>query len=177
MKLIGRFLDIIIRYSILLILAIPNLWIFYFIFTPITIYPIYFLLNIMFDVSLIGRTIVIGNLSINFINACIAGSAYYLLLIFNLSLPNIKFPKRIKMIFFAFGVFLIVNLIRIFLLSLLAISGSSYFDITHSIFWHLISTVFVIGIWFTEVKLFNIKDVPVYSDMKFLYNKSSLKRK
>ena len=112
--------------------------------------------------QLIGKTIVIGNLSINFINACIAGSAYYLLLIFNLSLPNIKFPKRIKMIFFAFGVFLIVNLIRIFLLSLLAISGSSYFDITHSIFWHLISTVFVIGIWFTEVKLFNIKDIPLY---------------
>lgn len=176
MKLFNGFQSILIRYALLLVSAFPNFWIFYLIFTPLTIYPIYFLLNIFFDVSLIGRTLIIGDLSIKFINACIAGSAYYLLLVFNLSIPNVVFSKLIKMIVFSFVSFLIVNLIRIFVLSLLAISGSSYFSITHAIFWHLISTVFVVAVWFAEVKLFKIKTIPFYSDIKFIYNKSSLKK-
>jgi len=167
----NRFLDIIIRYVLLILLALPNLWIFYFVFTPLTVYPMYFLLNLFYDVSLVAGNILLVNreIPIEFIKACIAGSAYYLLLILNLAIPKIKLRKRINMLLFAFGTLLFFNLLRIFILAFLAISGSSFFDVTHKLFWYSLSTIFVVAIWFTEVKLFKIKEIPFYSDLKFLY--------
>lgn len=167
----NRFLDLAVRYIILILLALPNLWIFYFIFTPLTVYPMYFLLNLFYDVSLMAGNILLINkeIPIEFIKACIAGSAYYLLLILNLATPEIKLKKRINMLLFAFGIFLFFNLLRIFILAFLAISGSSFFDVTHKIFWYSLSTIFVVAIWFAEVKLFKIKKIPFYSDLRFLY--------
>jgi len=173
-----QFLDIFIRYFLLALMAIPSLWIFYFLFTPLTVYPIYFLLNLFFDVSLLSGNILLINreISIEFIRACIAGSAYYLLTILNLATPKIKLKKRINMLLLTFAIFLVLNLIRIFLLSFLVISGSSFFDVTHRLFWYSLSTIFVIGIWFVGVKLFKVKEIPFYSDIKFLYKNSHLKR-
>jgi len=171
-----RFIDILIRYSILIILAIPNFWLFYLIFTPLTLYPVYFLLNIFFSASLTGTTILINNFPIELIPACIAGAAYYLLLILNLSVPNIKLKKRIKMILLSFSLLLFLNILRIFSLSLIFLSGNSLFDAAHKLFWYLGSTVFVVGIWFIEVKIFKIKKIPIYSDIKFLYKKSISKK-
>lgn len=167
--------SILTRYLILIALGV-GINVLYFIFTPLTIYPVYFLLDIFFDILIIQNILIIGESSITLIPACVAGSAYYLLLIFNLSVPQIKFSKRIKMILFAFVVFLILNILRIFLLDVLNVTSSSLFDITHKLFWYLISIVFVIGIWFTEVKMFKIKEIPFYSDVKFLYSKSLLKK-
>lgn len=165
-----KFSNILIRYVILLLVALPNLWIFYFIFTPLTVYPVYFFLSLFLNVSLIGNTILVGGeFPIEIIKACIAGSAYYLLLILNLSTPKIKPQKRFNMIFLSFAFLLFLNILRIFLLSIMSLSGSSWFDITHKLFWYLGSIVFVIGIWFAEVKLFKIKEIPFYSDMKFLF--------
>ena len=175
-KLPKQFLDLLIRYAILIIIALPNFWLFYLIFTPLTVYPVYFLLNLFFDTSLMGNIILIGEFPIELIGACIAGSAYYLLLILNLSTPGIKLQKRAKMILLSFTSLLILNILRIFLLSLVFISGTSWFDITHKLFWYMGSVVFVIGIWFAEVKLFKIKEIPFYSDIKILYKKSSLKK-
>jgi exosortase/archaeosortase family protein len=171
-----QFIDILIRYAILIIVALPNFWLFYLIFTPLTIYPIYFLLSLFFDPSLVRNIIFIDEFPIELIPACIAGSAYYLLLILNLSTPKIKLKKRAKMILFSFTSLLILNILRIFLLSLVFVSGNSLFDIAHKLFWYLGSTIFVVGIWFIEVKLFKIKEIPFYSDMKFLYKKSKLKK-
>jgi len=163
--------DIILRYFILVLVAIPNLWIFYTIFTPLTAYPVYWLLSIFYDANLVNNNIILINhaISIELIEACIAGSAYYLLLILNLSTPGIKTGKRIKIIALSFLIFLVVNVLRIFLLSLVAVSGSSIFYITHKIFWYTLSTIFVVAIWFAEVKNFKIRDIPFYSDIKFLY--------
>jgi len=163
-----KYIDIFARYLIIILIALPNLFIFYKIFTPLTTLPVFFLINIFFNATLSGTTILLQHISIEIIPACVAGSAYYLLFILNLSVPQIKLSKRIKMVLFAFVTLLLVNIIRIFLLSLMAISGSSYFDITHKIFWYLLSIVFVVGIWFTEVKIFKIKQIPVYSDLKSL---------
>ena len=170
-----------LRYLILILAAIPNLAIFYFIFTPLTVYPVYFLLGLFFDVSLLSNVInkiilINGFFPIELIEACIAGSAYYLLLILNLSTPGLKLKTRIYAIVFSFVFFLIINILRIFVLSLVAVSGSSFFGITHKVFWYLISTLFVVGIWFAEVKLFKIKEIPIYSDLKNLYNKSALSK-
>lgn len=160
-------MNLIIRYLILIIVAIPNLLIFYLVFKPLTIYPSFFFLNLLFDPILFGSTILINNVSIEIVNACVAGSAYYLLLILNLSTSKIK--NRISAILFSFLVFLELNLLRIFILSLFLISESQWFAITHKFSWYFLSTIFVIGIWFLEVKLFKIKEIPFYSDIKYIY--------
>ena len=177
-KLDKNILGMFIRYLALVFVAFPNLWIFYFIFTPLTVYPTYFLLNLFFDASLISEAVImIGQrVPIEIIDACVAGSAYYFLLILNLTTGKIKIKTRIYMVLFAFSLFLIINIIRIFLLSLLAVSGSSFFGITHILFWYLLSTIFVVGIWFAQVKIFKIKEIPFYSDIKFLYRQSRMKK-
>jgi exosortase/archaeosortase family protein len=161
-----------IRYLILILVSVPNLWIFYFIFTPITIYPVYLLFNLFFDATLSGNIIAIGGFSIELVDACIAGSAYYLLLILNLSTPKMK--KRMKILLLSFTALLIINILRIFLLGSAFVSGYLWFDVTHKLLWYFGSIIFVIGIWFTEVKLFKIKEIPVYSDIKNEY--SNLKK-
>ena len=165
-----QFFDIFVRYIILVLIAIPNLWIFYFVFGPLTIYPVYFILNLFLDVSLIGNIAIINKIiAIEFIDACIAGAAYYFLLILNLSTSGIKPKKRIKMILFSFVSLLALNILRIFFLIMVFFLGFSFFDITHKLFWYFISTVFVVGIWFFQVRVFKIKGIPFYSDLKFLY--------
>ena len=161
--------NLLLRYLIIILIALPNLYLFYLIFTPITLYPVYFLLNIFFNVSINQNIIQFSGSTIELIPACIAGAAYYLLIILNLSTPNLKLGKRIKLILSSFLIFLILNILRIFFLSLLFNSGSNYFDITHKIFWYALSTVFVVGIWFFQVKYYKIKQIPFYSDLKYLW--------
>ncbi len=173
----GVFLDIILRYLVLVLIALPGLFIFYFIFTPLTIYPVYFLLGLFFDVIILSKiNILVNNIPIELISACIAGAAYYLLLVLNLSTPKIKLKKRVYAILFSFAAFLILNILRIFILSFLAVTGFSYFNATHTISWYGLSTIIVVGIWFAEVKIYKIKKIPFYSDIKFLYKKSLIKR-
>ena len=168
-KIKNKLYSIFIRYFILVLAAIPNFWIFYLIFTPLTVYPVYFILSLFFEVSLTGNSIgFLGSFSsVEIIEACIAGSAYYLLLILNLSLPNIKINKRIKMIAFSFILFLIANILRIVLLSAIYILKPQLFDITHKLSWYFGSIILVILIWFFEIKSFTIKEIPFYSDLKF----------
>ena len=175
-RLSRQFINMFIRYIILILIALPNFWLFYLIFTPLTVYSVYFLLSLFFDTTLMENIILINELPIELIPACIAGAAYYLLLILNLSVPKMKFKKRIKTIFFSFISLLILNILRIFVLSLVFLSGNSFFNVAHKLFWYLGSTVFVVGIWFAEVKIFKIKEIPIYSDIKFLYEKSILKK-
>jgi len=172
-----QFLDIGIRYLILILLAVPGLGIFYYIFTPLTVYLSYSLFEIFFDVSLRGNLITINYLTIEIISACVAGSAYYLLTIFNLATPKIKIKKRINILLVAFATLLIINVLRIFFLGLLSLSGSEWFDVAHKFFWYFLSSIFVVAIWFAEVKFFKIKEIPGYSDLKFLYKKSILGKK
>ena len=171
-------IDILLRYSLLILLAIPNLWLFYMVFTPLTAYPVFALLNLFYDALLISGKIILINrtIPIELIQACIAGAAYYLLLILNLSTREIKLKTRVKMIAFSFLAFLLVNILRIFILSIIAVSGSSFFDLTHIVFWYGLSTIFVVAIWFAEVKLFRIKTIPFYSDIKFLLTQKKRKR-
>jgi exosortase/archaeosortase family protein len=172
MKIKVNILGILVRYSLLILSSLFNLWIFYFIFTPFTIYPVYVILNYFLGALLNGNNIILisGNAVgiMEMIPACIAGAAYFLLFILNMSVPNIKLKKRIQMILISFLSLLVLNIIRIIILGTLLISGSSLFDITHKIFWYVLSTIFVVGIWFAEVKIFRIKDIPVFSDIKSL---------
>lgn len=170
--------SIILRYTLVLFFVIFSSKIFYFIFTPLTLYPVFFLIKnfLISNISIYSNIILVGKHQIEIVGACVASSAYLLLLMLNLTTPNIKIIKRALMFFFNFSIFLIINIIRIFLLSLLLINESPFFDITHQMFWYVISTIFVIGIWFLTVKLFEIKEIPFYSDIKFIFGKLHLNK-
>lgn len=158
--------EIFARYGILLLVAFPNLFLLYFIFTPLTIFPSYAIINFVIPSSLEGNRIITQAGIIELIEACIAGSAYYLLLILNLTTPNIHLKKRIFAILFSFIAFLAVNIFRIFLFSMLFFSGFRYFDTTHLLTWYTASTLLVIGIWIAEINFFKIKEIPLYSDVR-----------
>jgi len=167
-EVINRVYLILIRYIVILgfVFSLP---IIYKILTPLTVYPVGRLLDLVYQQVIIsGNSILINNnILVELIPACIAGSAYVLLLILNLSTP-MRLKKRIYSIVFSFISLLIINILRIVILSIMYYNGNSYFDITHKLFWYGLSIIFVIGIWFLTVKLFSIKDVPVYTDVKYL---------
>ncbi len=169
--------SIILRYSVLILLGIVSVSVFYPFFIPLTLYPTYFLLSLFFNPSLVENVIFVGNFPIEIIGACVAGSAYYLMLILNLSTPGIKLSRRIGAILFSFVSFLLINILRIFSLSFLLLSGKSSFDIIHKFLWYFGSVLFVVLIWFLTVKIFQIKEIPIYSDViSLLKSKKKVKK-
>ena len=137
--------DIIARY-LLIVLSGIFMDVFYTIFFLLTIYPVYALLSMFYPVSLSGSMIVASSEQISIIDACIAGSAYFLLFALNLSIPGLKFWKRASMLVFEFGIFLIINILRIFFLSVLLINQSSAFGFIHQILWYAVSILLVISL-------------------------------
>lgn len=158
------------RYVILVVLGLFGLWIFYIIFTPLTIYPVNWILNKIYGSYIIEGfdRIYFKGIYLNIIPACIAGSAYYLLLILNLTTP-MKIEKRVKNILVLWGFFLALNIIRIAGFAILFYSGYKYFDVAHRAFWYFGSTIIVIMIWFGGAWLFKIKEIPVCSDAKKIF--------
>jgi hypothetical protein len=159
-----------LRYAILILVAFSNLWLFYFIFNPLTIYPVSFFLKLFFPANLTGTTIILKDSSIQLVRACIAGSAYYLLLILNLTTP-MSLKKRIPSIIFSFSAFLFINIIRILIFSVLFLASFSFFNLIHLIFWYFLSSFIVFLIWIINIKIFKIRAVPIYTDLRFLYGK------
>jgi exosortase/archaeosortase family protein len=163
-----------LRYIIVVLLGLGNLFIIYSIFTPLTISLSVFSLSLVSPVLTLGNQILFQGRIIELIPACIAGAAYYLLIILVLSTPKIDIRKRILFLLCSLLSLLLLNVFRIFFLSLLA--GSIYFNSVHIIFWYATSTIFIIAIWILFVKLFDIREIPVYSDIKYLGRKINPKR-
>jgi exosortase/archaeosortase family protein len=177
-----------IRYIFLAIFALGNLYIFYLIFTPLTYFSslwaikTFYIENFSYAVG--GFNLDAGNLislvsvngqtiNANIIPACIAGAAYYLLTIFNLTTP-MKFTKRIASLFFILGIFFLLNTTRIIIFMIFLINGNTnFFDIAHSTSWYFGSTALIILIWFANVLIFRIKSIPIYSDLKNLFNEAT----
>jgi len=161
-------ISVLLRYITLIIFGI-FLSLFYKIFFVLTIWPSFFLLNIFYNASVVGNLILINGLTIEIISACVAGSAYYLLLILNLT-TRIKIKKRVYSLIFSFSSLLLLNILRIFFLSVLFVRRFAFFDITHKLLWYVLSIIFVIGIWFLTSWIFKIKEIPIYSDIKRIVN-------
>lgn len=181
------------RYFILILVGLPNLFLFYFLFTPLTFYPVFFILQKMFsavistgETTIACTTILSSKLIPNFLSglacfdttilfkgyyasiipACIAGSAFYLLTILNLTTPMSK-RTRIKSLIFLISTFLILNIARILVFAVLFVKkGYAYFDLAHAATWYFGSTILVVIIWFANILLFKIKSVPIYTDFK-----------
>jgi exosortase/archaeosortase family protein len=168
----NKLLNLFLRYILIFLVGLGNLFIFYKIFTPLTIKTTGFFLNLASKAVIIENTIIFKTLIIEMIPACIAGAAYYFLFILIFSTPDIKFLKRILILVFSLILFFILNTSRI--LILIFLKNNAYFTALHTILWYAFSTVFVILIWLLCVKIFKIKKIPVYSDIKFL--KKSIKK-
>ncbi|MEK6936078.1 MAG: pacearchaeosortase [Nanoarchaeota archaeon] len=173
----NKIISILTRYLVVLSLMF-SLPIIYKIFTPLTIISTSKILGLFYNIKVVGDLIIYNSYTIQIIAACVAGSAYLLLLILNLT-TQIKLKKRIYFILFTFILFFIINILRIVILSVLVFNDSPLFDITHKLFWYMLSTLFVVAIWFFAVKIFKIKEIPVYNDIKYLYlsRKTDLKFK
>jgi exosortase/archaeosortase family protein len=148
----------------------------YKILTPLTIKSTGFLLKIFYQVSILGDIIVIfPDTVMQIIAPCVAGSAYLLLLILNLTLP-MKLKTRVYSILFSIILLFILNTMRILVLAVLLVNNSQFFSFTHKLFWYVLSTVFVVGIWLFTAFLFRIKQIPVYSDIKYLIRSIKVKK-
>jgi hypothetical protein len=189
--------NIFLRYLFLIIIALPNLFLFYLVFTPLTFYLSFQIIDSVYGANIFNNQIIssscefANSTNLGFISkmacinttiffkghfakitsACIAGSAYYLLLILNLTTP-MKQKTRAKSILFIFSSFLIINILRIVFFSILFVEkGILLFDKAHLFTWYFGSTLMLAGIWFANIKLFKIKEIPVYSDIMFLIKK------
>jgi len=165
----NKIYNLFIRYFILILIALPNLEVFIFIFTPLTIYSTYLILALFYPILLSGSSLILDSSVIEIVRGCVAPSAYYLLLMLNLTTPNIHIKKRLLLVLVSFILFFIANILRIVILSVLFFDNFIYFDIIHTIFWYFLSILFVIIIWFFLVYIFKIKSIPFYTDIKSLY--------
>jgi len=169
------YLSLLFRGLAILVVTL-NFNLIYTIFTPITVYLSYYLTSLFYDTIQIGNSIGVGGIGFNIINACVAGAAYYLLFLLILGLKDLSFKKGIKMLLSGFAILLVANVLRIFLLIVLNIEfGENYFEAVHLAFWNFISGIFIFLIWIFLVKKFKERDIPYWSDIKYLYSKSSLK--
>ncbi len=188
--------SVLLRYSFLLLLGLGGLFVFYTIFTPLTIYPVFRTLDAIYGAELLRGDItkacdILTNLNApgiitntacmnttiffkgyfaSIIPACIAGSAYYLLFILNLTTPMEKKKRFYSLIFLSF-LFLILNVARISIFAaIFASKGFEIFNLAHAATWYFGSTVLVVLIWFSNVIIFKIKGVPIYTDVKTIIN-------
>ena len=161
-----RILGLFARYISLIILGAGNLYLFYKILTPLTIRTISLILSIFSPTTVADNFISFKGLMIEIVPACVAGAAFFLLLLIILSTAEIKPMKRTFIIIISMVALFILNILRIIILALLA--RTAYFQISHWTFWHIISTLFVVGIWFAMVKIYKIKSIPFYSDVMYL---------
>ena len=172
-----KFVSILSRYLILLVISLPGVDLFYYAFLPLTKYPVFWGLKLFYTPVMLNNSIFVNSKIVEVVGACIGGAAYFLLLVLILSVPLANFKKRLMVIVVAFGLFFTVNVLRIYFLSIMYFQGSSMFDVTHKVFWYFGSTVFVVLIWFLCVYFFRINGIPFYDDLKFIYDRSSLKKK
>ena len=160
--LLGMF----VRYFALLLIGTGNLYIIYAILSPLTISVAMAVLSIFTNPVRIGNFIGLTGITIEIIPACVAGAAFYLLLILTLSVPNVKPVIRTKAIITAIAILFILNITRI--LVLIPLVKSIHFQAIHWVIWHIVSTLFVVATWFAITAIYKIKSIPIYTDIKYL---------
>lgn len=153
--------------------------IFYLIFTYPTIIVSFILLKLFgYNVIKEGTSLVVNNVTLNFVEACVASSAYYLLLFLILLTKDIKLKTMIDMFLLGSIIIFIVNIIRIFILIVILLAkGYDWFNLIHLTFWYGVASVLVFLVWIYLTKKYRIKSIPVYSDVLYLISKIKKNKK
>ena len=148
---------------------------FLFLFSSITIYGVYFSL-FFYNPIAEGINLTISNEVFSFVEACIAPLAYMLLWLLIMWTKDINLFTRAKMFLFGSLLIYLMNVVRIFILIMVSLNyGVNWFERIHILFWDFTASVFVALVWIFLIKFYKIKDIPVYSDIKYLYKKSVFK--
>jgi exosortase/archaeosortase family protein len=168
---INELFAILFRYIALVIISFPDLSLIYLVVTPLTIIPLYWILHLIDPSTMLiqGNIFVFKGTIIQIIEACTAGAAYFLLLILNLTTPMHP-SKRVKSLLFLILSFLVLNIARIVIFAILLANGFQYFDFAHRLVWYFGSTIMIILLWFVNVWIFNIRAVPIYTDIKSIFD-------
>ena len=137
---------IFLRYIIILLFGIGNLFVFYFILTPVTTYSVYGILSLYHEVEL-GKSgiLFLESFNVGLIDSCIAGGAFYLLFILIMSTGNLNLKKRLTILFYSFLIFLFLNVLRI--LVLIELYGTNIFIFAIGL-WNVLSTLLL---WYLVV--------------------------
>ncbi len=161
-----RIFGMFIRYFLLLLAGIGNLYIFYKILTPLTIQSAGAMISLFTQTIIVGNLIFTKGVIIEIVPACVAGAAFYLLFLLIFSTAEVKPKTQFIAIITATAILFLLNITRITFLTLIV--DKAYFPIAHWVLWNLASTIFVVAIWFLIVKIYKIKSIPFYSDIKYL---------
>ena len=127
-----------------------------------------------------AKTITMACKRLDFIEACIAGSAYFLFSLLVVFTKGINLKKNIKLVGYGFLLILGMNVLRIIILILVLLyAGQNWFDIIHLTFWWFVGGIYIAIVWIFLTKKLKIKTIPVYSDIKELWKSihKSKKRK
>ena len=76
-------------------------------------YPTIYGVSLFFDSVVFGNILIVGPYVFNFIEACIAPYAYYLILLFLLFCKDVSFKLRLKLVVVGWLVILLMNVLRI----------------------------------------------------------------
>ena len=170
-------LFILFRYLTLLLIVLISPVLIFFVLKPLTINFTVFILDIIYDIFVNNSLIIIDSKTyISIVSACVAGSAYILLTILNLTTP-MKKDVRIKSILLSFILLFVLNILRIITLSVLYHENFKYIEFTHAFFWYGLSTIFVVIIWVLTFKKFKINNIPVYTDLLTISKTSFLENR
>lgn len=146
--------------------------VFYIVIAPITFYLSYLLLGIFYNVKLSSGALIINSIIINFVPACYAILAYFLLALLILFTKDIGLWRGCKIFLLGSAIIFFVNLVRIFIIVVILLEkGTNYFNTLHLITWKIVSTLFVVALWIFLTKEFKVKSIPVYSDITALIRK------
>ena len=146
------------------------------IFYTLTIYLPYYLMKLInYQVFIIPPYLITSGNYIRFSEACAAVSAYFLLLLLIVLTKDIKLKNRIKLFLIGSGIIFSVNLIRIlFLIFILETKGFDLFQQVHDIIWIFLGSLLVALTWISLISHYNIKSVPIYSDLKYLLKQTKI---
>ena len=124
----------------------------------------------------VSKNIMIDDIKLNFISACIATTAYQLLAILILLTKELSFKKMLKIFVVGSLMILIINVLRILLLSSVYLNyGFGAFKSLHIFLWKGVASIMVFIVWILLIKIFKITAIPIYSDIIYLYQ--NIKRK
>lgn len=156
-----------------IVLLIIPFNIFYWLLLKPTLYLSYLPLLLKYEDIAIGYDyLLINNNLLRFTMACVATAAYYLFTLLLLLTKDIGFIRLIKMLFSGILLILLFNIARIDLLIIVyLVYGINWFNNLHLFFWKFLSTIVVVLIWIYLCSKFKIKNIPAYSDLKFLIGK------
>jgi exosortase/archaeosortase family protein len=160
-----------LRYIVtFLIILLRDFW--YLILSKVTIWVSYGLLFLYLPIILVDNSVIVNSVTFEFIEACIAVSAYLIFVSLALLTRNLSSKRRVKIIGIGLLSIFIVNILRIqILINVYFVFGKNYFDSIHLLFWHILSSVFVFLLWVYLTKRYKVKSIPVYTDLKYLLKK------